>query len=86
MDTGHTLIFHGNVSNPSQALTQLLVRQLQLIQNSAARVVTKTKKRHQTPPDLRSLQRPLVPDLMVDKSLNGRGPKRLCDLLTQYEP
>uniref|UniRef100_A0A3P9BKS9 Reverse transcriptase domain-containing protein n=3 Tax=Maylandia zebra TaxID=106582 RepID=A0A3P9BKS9_9CICH len=69
------------------------VRQLQLIQNSAARVLTKTKKVDHISPALRSLhwlpvrQRIDFKVLMLAyKALNGLGPKYINDLLTQYEP
>uniref|UniRef100_A0A3B4FPC0 Reverse transcriptase domain-containing protein n=1 Tax=Pundamilia nyererei TaxID=303518 RepID=A0A3B4FPC0_9CICH len=69
------------------------VRQLQLIQNSAARVLTKTKKVDHISPALRSLhwlpvcQRIDFKVLMLAyKALNGLGPKYISDLLTQYEP
>ena len=63
------------------------------MQNSAARVLTKTKKVDNISPALRSLhwlsvhQRTYFKVLMlVYKALNGRGPKYISDLLTQYEP
>ena len=69
------------------------VRQLQLIQNSAAPVLTKTKKVDHISPALRSLHWLPVRQridfkvlMLVYKALNGLGPKYISDLLTQYEP
>ena len=69
------------------------VRQLQLIQNSAARVLTKTKKVDHISPALKSLHWLPVHQridfkvlMLVYKALNGLGPKYIIDLLTHYEP
>ena len=69
------------------------IRQLQLIQNAAARVLTKTKKVDHITPVLRSLHWLPVCQridfkilLLVYKALNGLGPKYITDLLTNYEP
>ncbi|XP_037631145.1 uncharacterized protein LOC119491325, partial [Sebastes umbrosus] len=69
------------------------IRQLQLIQNAAARVLTKTKKGDHISPVLRSLHWLPVSQkidfkilLLVYKALNGLGPKYISDLLLCYEP
>ncbi len=69
------------------------IRQLQLIQNAAARVLTKTKKVDHITPVLRSLHWLPVCQridfkilLLVYKALNGLGPKYISDLLLRYEP
>ena len=67
--------------------------QLQLIQNAAARVLTRTKKAEHITPVLRSLHWLPVCHridfkilLLVYKSLNGLGPKYISELLPRYEP
>ena len=69
------------------------IRQLQLIQNAAARVLTRTKKVDHITPVLRSLHwLPVYQTidfkiLLLDyKALNGFGPKYISDLLPHYEP
>ena len=69
------------------------VRKLQLVQNAAARVLTKTKKFEHITPILRSLHWLPVCQriefkvlLIVYKSLNGLGPKYISDLLLPYIP
>uniref|UniRef100_A0A3B3B5V6 Reverse transcriptase domain-containing protein n=1 Tax=Oryzias melastigma TaxID=30732 RepID=A0A3B3B5V6_ORYME len=69
------------------------IRKLQLIQNSAARVLTRTKKVDHISPVLRSLHWLPVCQridfkvlLLVYKALNGLAPKYMTDLLTQYVP
>ena len=66
---------------------------LQLLQNSAARVLTRTRKRAHITPILKSLH--WLPVcfridfkilLMVFKALNGLGPDYLSGLLLTYEP
>ena len=66
---------------------------LQLLQNSAARVLTKTRRRDHITPVLESLH--WLPVcfridfkvlLMVYKCLNGLGPSYLSELLLPYEP
>ncbi|XP_068571421.1 uncharacterized protein [Cebidichthys violaceus] len=68
-------------------------RKLQLIQNAAARVLTKTKKVDHITPVLRSLHWLPVQQridfkilLLVYKALNGLGPKYISDLLLPYVP
>ncbi len=69
------------------------IRQLQLIQNAAARILTTTRKSEHMTPVLRSLHwRPVTfrivfkALLLVYKSLNGLGPKYIADMLTEYKP
>ena len=74
-------------------LPQRSLRQVQLIQNAAARILTKTKKRDHITPVLRSLHWLPVRFriefktlLIVYKSLNGLGPKYIVNMLEQYHP
>ena len=74
-------------------LSKGAVRKLQLVQNAAARVLTKTKKYEHITPILRSLHWLPVCQriefkvlLIVYKSLNGLGPKYISDLLSLYIP
>ncbi len=69
------------------------IRQLQLIQNAAARILTRTRKSEHITPVLRSLHWLPVTFridfkvlLLVYKSLNGLGPKYMSDMLTEYKP
>ena len=69
------------------------IRQLQLIQNAAARVLTRTKKVDHITPVLKSLHWLPVKQridfkilMLVYKALNGLGPKYMTDLLIRYEP
>ncbi len=64
---------------------------LQLIQNTAARILTRTRKSEHITPVLRSLHWLPVTFridfkvlLLVYKSLNGLGPKYIADMLTEY--
>ena len=73
-------------------LPKKAIRQLQLIQNAAARVLTRTRKAEHITPILRSLHWLPVSHridfkilLLVFKSLNGLGPKYISDLLPYYE-
>ncbi len=68
-------------------------RQLQLIQNAAARILTWTRKSEHITPVLRSLHWLPVTFridfkvlLLVYKSLNGLGPKYMADMLNEYKP
>ncbi len=81
-------------------LPKKTIRQLQLIQNAAARILTRTRKyEHITSPVLHWL--PVLRSLhwlpvtfridfkvllLVYKSLNGLGPKYMADMLTEYKP
>ncbi|KAI4895256.1 hypothetical protein NFI96_000433 [Prochilodus magdalenae] len=74
-------------------LPKKTVKQLQLIQNAAARVLTKSKRRDHITPILKSLH--WIPVcyridfkvlLLVYKCLNGSGPAYLSDMMQQYEP
>ena len=69
------------------------IARLQLLQNSAARVLTRTRKRAHITPILKSLH--WLPVcfrfdfkiiLLVFKALNGLGPSYLTNLLLSYEP
>lgn len=69
------------------------ISSLQLLQNSAARVLTKTRRRAHITPVLKSLH--WLPVcfridfkvlLMVFKCLRGLGPSYLSELLLPYEP
>ncbi len=83
-------------------LPKKTIRQLQLIQNAAARILTTTRKSEHITPVLRSLHWPpvlrslhwppvtfridFIELLLVYKSLNGIGPKNIADMLTEYKP
>ena len=73
-------------------LNKKSIRQLQLIQNAAARVLTNTRKLDHITPVLKSLHWLPVSQridfkilLLVYKALNGLGPKYIQDLLVPYE-
>ncbi len=66
---------------------------VQLIQNTAARILTRTRTSEHITPVLRSLHWLPVTFridfkvlLLVYKSLNGLGPKYMSDMLTEYKP
>ena len=74
-------------------LSKKSISQLQLLQNSAARVLTRTRKRAHITPVLKSLHWLPVRFridfkvlLLVFKCLNGLGPSYLSDLLLPYRP
>ncbi len=74
-------------------LPKKTIRQLQLIQNAAARILTRTRKSEHITPVLRSLHWLPVTFridfkvlLLVYKSLNGLGPKYMADMITEYKP
>ncbi len=74
-------------------LPKKTIRQLQLIQNAAARILTRTRRSEHITPVLRSLHWLPVTFridfkvlLLVYKSLNGLGPKYMADMLTEYKP
>ncbi len=67
-------------------------KQLQLIQNAAARILTRTRKSEHITPVLRSLHWLPVTFrvdfkvlLLIYKSLNGIGHKYIADMLTEYK-
>ena len=74
-------------------LPQKSLKQLQLIQNAAARVLTRTKRSEHITPVLKSLHWLPVSYridfkvlLLVYKSLNGLGPEYMNEMLTEYKP
>ena len=74
-------------------LPKKLINQLQLVQNSAARVLKKTKRWERITPVLQSLHWLPVSSriefkvlLLVYKSLHNLGPKYLSDLLVRFTP
>ncbi len=74
-------------------LPKKTIRQLQLIQNAAARILTRTRKSERITPVLRSLHWLPVTFridikvlLLIYKSLNGLGPNYIADMLTEYKP
>ncbi|KAK7877377.1 hypothetical protein WMY93_031914 [Mugilogobius chulae] len=74
-------------------LSKQAVKQLQYIQNAAARVLTRTRKYDHISPVLRSLHWLPVAQridfktaLLVFKSLHGLAPKYISDMLVPYEP
>ncbi len=74
-------------------LPKKTIRQLQLIQNAAARILTRTRKSEHITPVLRSLHWLPVTFridfkvlLLVYRSLNGLGPKYIADMLIEYKP
>ncbi len=74
-------------------LPKKTIRHLQLIQNAAARILTRTRRSDHITPVLRSLHWLPVTFrtdfkvlLLVYKSLNGLEPKYIADMLTEYKP
>ncbi len=74
-------------------LPKKTIKQLQLIQNAAFRILTRTRKSEHITPVLRSLHWLPVTFkigfkvlLLVYKSLNGLGPKYIADMLNEYKP
>ena len=74
-------------------LPKQTLRKLQLVQNAAARVLTKTKKFDHITPILKSLHWLPVGQridfkimLLTYKSLHGLGPKYLTDMLPLHQP
>ncbi|XDV11838.1 hypothetical protein PO909_000647 [Leuciscus waleckii] len=74
-------------------LPKKTIRQLQLIQNAAARILSRTRKYEHITPVLRSLHWLPVTFridfkvlLLVYKSFNGLGPQYIADMLTEYKP
>jgi len=84
----HVHVHTATVVKPKQA-----VRQLQYMQNAAARVLTRTRKYDHISPVLRSLHWIPVAQridfktvLLVNKSLHGLAPKYTIDMLEPYKP
>ena len=74
-------------------LPKKTIRQLQLVQNAAARILSRTRKYEHITPVLRSLHWLPVTFridfkvlLLVYKSLNGLGPQYIADMLIEYKP
>ena len=74
-------------------LPKKTIRQLQLIQNAAARILSRTRKYEHITPVLRTLHWLPVRFridfkvlLLVYKSFNGLGPQYIADMLTEYKP
>ena len=74
-------------------LPQYLIDRLQRVQNSAACLVTRTRKYEHITPMLRDLHRLPVKRritykilLLTDKSLNGMAPAYLTNLVCRYNP
>ncbi len=74
-------------------LPKKTIRQLQLIQNTAARILTRTRKSENITPVLGPLhwlpvtfRIDLKVLLLVYKPLNGLRPKCIADMLTEYKP
>ncbi len=79
--------------NLKSLLPEKTIKHLQFIQNTAARILTRTRKYEHITPVLRSLHWLPVTFridfkalLLVYKSLNGLGPKFIADMLTEYKP
>ncbi len=72
-------------------LPKKTIRHLQLIQNTAARILTRTRKYEHITPVLRSLHWLPVTfridfKVLIYKSLKDLGPKYIADMLTEYKP
>ncbi len=74
-------------------LPKKTINQIQLIQNTAARILTKTKKRDHITPVLKSLHRLPVSFridfknlLLVYEAMHGVSPDNLSNMLVVYEP
>ncbi len=85
-------LVHGFITSRVDCCNGLLpeksVRHLQLIQNTAARILTRTRTSEHITPVLRSLHW-LPVTFRIDfkaLSLNGLGPKYIADMLTEYKP
>ncbi len=76
------LDYYCNISS----FTKKTIRQLHLIQNAAAMILTRTRKSEHITPVLGSLHWLPVTFRIVYKSLNGLGPKYIADMLTEYKP
>ena len=87
------MLLSGLLSGLLTGLPQKSIKQLQLIQNAAARVLTRTKRSDHITPVLKTLHWLPVSYridfkvlLLVYKSLNGLGPEYMNDMLVEYKP
>lgn len=74
-------------------ITDELCSRIQIVQNNAARVITRTNRRQHITPILHDLHWLPVRQrveykvlLLVYKSLHGLAPQYICDLLSAYQP
>ncbi len=67
-------------------LPKKTIRQLQLIQNTAARILTRTTKSEHITPVLRTFRIDYNELLLISKSLNDIGSKYIADMFTEYKP
>ncbi len=85
-------LVHGFITSRVDYCNGLLPKKT-IIQNTAARILTRTRKSEHITPVLRSLHWLPVTFridfkalLLVYMSLNGLGPKYIADMLTEYKP
>ena len=82
-----------NVNAILYGLTQYLIQRMQRVQNNAARLVCRKKKRDNVTPLLKELHWLPVKHrieykiaMLVFKCLHNLAPQYLCDLIERYEP